>query len=111
MTVTIERPAKTEPTAATPVDAPRVVGGRTRDDVFSLVGSASGALALVWLVFNMILGWSGLLGFTIVWFVAFVVIYAAVTSWTNPMTAVVDRLAAAVVTGGAVVVGLALAST
>jgi phosphate transport system permease protein len=68
-------------------------------------------LALTWVMFTLILGWSGRLGFTVVWFAAFLALYAAVTSWTSPRTAVIDRLAAAFVMAGAVVVGVALAST
>lgn len=111
MTITLEPPVQVEPATTARADEPRSVGGRTGDDVFSLVGSAAGSLALVWLVFSMILGWSGLLGFSIVWFVGFIAIYAAVTSWTNPATAVVDRVAAAFVAAGALIVALALGST
>ncbi len=113
MTVTLERSVRQDPPAdgPDPVDTPRTVGGRTRDDVFSLAGSAAGSLALTWLVFTIILGWTGRLGFVIVWFIVFAALYAAVTSWTNPRIAVVDRLASALVTAGAATVGIALAST
>lgn len=92
-------------------DRPRSIVRRTRDDVASLVGAGTGSLAFTWLTFTKILGWSGPLGFLVVWFVAYLVLYTSVSAWSHSRTEVVDRFAAAVVTVGAAVVGFALATT
>jgi phosphate transport system permease protein len=92
-------------------DRPRDISSRTLDDTMSLVGSALGALALVWLLYERILPVQGMLGFLLSWYVAFLALYAAISLAGNPLPVVTDRLAAAVMTGGAAVVGFALAST
>jgi phosphate transport system permease protein len=92
-------------------DRPRDLRRRTQDDVLSLVGSATAALALVWLVFEQMLAWSGSLGFVVCWYVAFLALYAGLTAMSQPRPVIVDRLAAAAVHAGAAVVGFALAST
>jgi phosphate transport system permease protein len=101
-------PAHPAPPAA---DVPRPLPGRSMDFKLSLGGSLAASLALVWVVFEQILPWTGVLGFLICWYVAFVVLFAAVTRLANPWTEVVERLAEAVVTGAAIIVGAALAST
>jgi phosphate transport system permease protein len=92
-------------------DAPRRLEVRTLDERLSLAGSALGALALVWLVYGRLLALSGVLGFVVLWFAAYLVLYSLVTLQSHPGPVVLDRLAAAVVAGAAVVVGLALATT
>ena len=84
---------------------------RSIDDNASLVGSAVGSLALVWLLYERVLPLSGTLGFVVCWFVAFLVIYSAVTSMSYPRPMVIDRVAQAIVTAGAAIVGFALAWT
>jgi phosphate transport system permease protein len=91
-------------------DVPRTLGLRSFDDRASWISSMAGAFALVWIGFQLT-GWHGRLGFTLLWFVTYLGIYAGVTAMSNPLPVVVDRLAAAVVAGGAAVVGLALMST
>lgn len=92
-------------------EQPRRLRPRTLDEVASVVGSAAGSLALTWLLYLRILPLYGFLGFLLVWFTLFLVMYAGVTAVTNPRPVVVDRLAAAVVGAGALVVGVALLST
>ena len=89
-------------------DQPRRVGARTVDDIASLAGSLAAALALVWVLYEQILAWSGNVGFVVSYFVVFLCLYAGVTAVGNPLTVVVDRLAAAVVTWASAVVGAAL---
>jgi phosphate transport system permease protein len=84
---------------------------RSVDDIASLIGSALGSLGLVWLLYERVLPLSGTLGFVLCWFVAFLVVYSTVTSISYPRPMVVDRIAQAIVTAGAVVVGFALAWT
>ncbi|HEX4702445.1 MAG TPA: phosphate ABC transporter permease PstA [Pseudonocardiaceae bacterium] len=90
--------------AATP-EQRRVLRTRTLDDRLSLVGAAAAAFALVWLLYSRLLPLSGSFGFIVCWYVVFLLIYALVCRQRHAMVAVWDRLMAAVVTGGAVVVG------
>jgi phosphate transport system permease protein len=112
MTTTIDK-APTETPAATPLppERPRQLRARTMDDLLCLGGAGVGSLALTWLVYGHVLALSGVLGFLLGWYLAFVVMYAVVTAVANPWPLVKDRVAAAVVHGGAVVVGFALVST
>jgi phosphate transport system permease protein len=93
------------------LDEPRPVGTRTTDETASLVGGAVAGLALTWLLYVPLLGWSGKLGFVFLWYAVFLLLYAVLTASSNPLAVVKDRIAGAVVQGAAVVVGLALAST
>jgi phosphate transport system permease protein len=92
-------------------DRPRTLGTRSLDDVASAVGAATGALGLVWLVYERLLAFSGKLGFVLCWYIAFLVMYALVTALSNPRPVVVDRVVSAAVQGAAAVVGLALVTT
>lgn len=91
-------------------DRPRELRARTLDDVAGLAGAAAGSLGLVWVLYERILPLSGLFGFLICWLIAFLGLYAAVTSIANPATVIRDRLAAAIMMTGAVIVGVALLS-
>ncbi|HEX9314190.1 MAG TPA: phosphate ABC transporter permease PstA [Actinomycetota bacterium] len=92
-------------------DRPRKLQRRTLDDVASVSGAAIGSLALVWVLFERVFAFSGLLGFVVCWYVTFVLLYAWVTGVSNPRTAVVDRVAAVAANAGAAIVGLTLATT
>jgi phosphate transport system permease protein len=92
-------------------DRPRKLQKRTLDDIASLIGAAIGSLALVWILYERVFAFSGLLGFVLCWYLTFVVSYAWVTGVSNPRTAVVDRVASAAAHGGAAIVGLTLATT
>jgi phosphate transport system permease protein len=91
-----------------PAERPRVLHVRPADDWISLGGSALGSLGLVWVLFEKILPFSGTVGFVLCWYVAFLGLYAGVSWLAHPRPVVVDRLAAAVVYGAAVLVGCAL---
>ncbi|MBM7786450.1 phosphate ABC transporter permease PstA [Tenggerimyces flavus] len=113
MTTTTEPPkAATEapPADKRPPETPRVLHERTLDDWLSLGGSAAGSLAMVWIIYERMLPTSGTLGFLVCWYIAFVLLYAAVSTLSNPGPAVRDRVAGAAVHAGAVVVGLGLVS-
>ena len=94
-----------------PAARPRPVAARTADDWLTLLGSAVASLALVWLLYGHVLPFSGRLGFVLCWFGVFVAFHAALTAMTQPWPIVVDRVAAAVVHGGAGAAFLALAAT
>ncbi|GAB3854117.1 phosphate ABC transporter permease PstA [Dactylosporangium cerinum] len=106
----------TSATTATKADPaaperPRRLRARTLDDKLSLAGAAAGSLALTWVGYGKILPFSGLIGFVIVWYVVFLLMYATVTSLSSPRPVVVDRVATAVVHAGAGLIGFALLST
>ena len=92
-------------------DRPRKIQTRTIDDTASLIGAAMGSLALVWLLYERVFAFGGVVGFLLSWYGLFLVLYAGVTAVTNPRTTVVDRVAAAVAHGGAAIVGITLATT
>jgi phosphate transport system permease protein len=67
------------------------------EDRFALLGSAAGALALTYVAHQVLLPFSGLLGFLALSFGSFLAVYGLMVSFTLPRTHVRDRLAAAVV--------------
>src|SRR5262249_44132150 len=90
---------------------PRLLRTRTIDDRMSLFGSMIGALGFVWIALSYIEPVHSAVGFAICWYIVFVAMYAAVSTVNNPGRVVLDRVAAAVMTGGAVMVGGALVLT
>jgi phosphate transport system permease protein len=99
------------PQAPVAVDVPRRPGRFAPDDMAAVIGSLLASLALVWLIFNQLLPWSGRTGFFVGWYVLLIVIYAAVTALHHPRPVVVDRVMSVVVAAAALLVGVALAST
>jgi phosphate transport system permease protein len=97
-------------TAGMAPDVPRVVKATTADYWFSLWGSLAGSFAATWLLFH-ILPFSGDVGFFICWYVVYLAMFASVTAVKHSRMIVVDRLWMAIVTGAAVLTGVALTST
>jgi len=91
-------------------EQPRPLTTRTLDDLLSVVGSALGAFAGTWVVYEQLLPLSGVLGFVICWYIAFLVMYASVCALSHPRPIVVSKLMTVVMTSAAVLVGLALAT-
>ena len=89
---------------------PRPLSTRTLDDVLSVVGSALGSFAGTWVVYVQLLPLSGVLGFAICWYVAFLIMYASVNALTHPRPIVVSKLMTVVMTSAALLVGLSLAT-
>jgi len=102
--LTVEQVLEAEAAAPVIVDSPRVINSKTSDEVFSFWGSLIGSCALVWLIYTQILPFSGRIGFAILWFVAFILMYAGVTAMANPTVVVIDRTMAALIRGGALIV-------
>ena len=92
-------------------DSPRIVSSTTTDYWFTLLGSLIGSAGVVWLLYTQVLPFSGLIGFVLCWYVVYVLLFAAVTGIAHPRPIVVDRLWTAIITGAAVIVGLAVVST
>jgi phosphate transport system permease protein len=72
--------------------------------VFSVVGSASGALGLTWVLYERVLPLSGALGFWVCWYGAFLIFYAGVCRVQWPRRVVVDRIVTAIVASAALLV-------
>jgi phosphate transport system permease protein len=108
-TLEIARPG---PTSAggrpPPPDVPRALRTRTADDLATLLGSAAASLAVVWVLFEQVLAWSGTLGFLICWYLTFLGLYAVVTALSNPRHVVLARVAATWIHAGAAIVALGL---
>lgn len=113
--VVTSAPAAHGPTApdlpVDPPDRPRAITARTVGDRLSVYGTMLAALALVWLLYTQILPFHGAVGFVICWYAAYLAMYAGVTALAHPRPIVVDRLWAAIVTGAAVLIFVALLST
>ena len=103
-------PAPTEEPAATE-DLPRRLGRASTDSAASAIGALVGSLALVWVIYEHVLLWSGTVGFLASWWLTFLALYAAVSALSNDGPAVRDRLMSAIVASGVLVVVLALATT
>jgi phosphate transport system permease protein len=116
MTATLDRPpapveAPSAPMAPAGTASPRRLAGRTADEKWSLWGSLVGALAFVAVLYDQVLPWTGKLGFVLVTWLVFLLIYIVVSACGNPRPIVVERVAAAVITSGAGIVLIALVST
>src|SRR4051812_30038102 len=87
---------------ATPAPAtarPRVrLGGVPAELVLHVTVAMSGALALVWLVYENLLPLTGTIGFWLTWYVVFIGLLAAVSATTLDRMAVIDRVVGALVT-------------
>lgn len=87
------------------------LGRPSPDERFARVGSWAAGLALAWLVTQRLLPLDGLPWLLVAWFVLGVVVTAVTAAMTGGRVEVLDRVAASVVTGGALVVGVAVVST
>jgi phosphate transport system permease protein len=68
----------------------------TADEVYPVLGAAAGAIALVWVLYEQLLPFSGTLGFWLCCYGVFLILYAAVTAMRFGRRDVVDRLAAVI---------------
>jgi len=89
----------------------RRIGGATLEDRFVGTGSVLAAIALSWVICFRLLPWGTVPGFAIVTFVLFLTIVSVATSAVADAPRVLDRLMASLISGGALLVGVALAST
>jgi phosphate transport system permease protein len=89
----------------------RALSRTTADDRLVMFGSWAAGLALAWIVCHRLMPWTGILPLVLTWFVCGLLVLGLASSLTGTSTDVRDRLAAAVVHAGALVVGIALLST
>jgi phosphate transport system permease protein len=87
------------------------IGSASPDDRFARYGAMVAALALTWVLCERILPLPGLAWFLVVFFLTCVAMTVMTTALSGTVTDVKDRVASVVVTTGALVVGVALAST
>ena len=90
------------------IDTPRIINAKTQDEILSFWGSLVGSFGLIWVVYTQLLPFTGRVGFVILWWIAFMLMYAGITAMGNPRTVVADRVAAAGVRSGAFIVFTAL---
>jgi phosphate transport system permease protein len=105
-----ERPVGTTPPVEPEVERPRRTAGRTKEDLYTLLGAAAASIGTTWVFYAMVLPFSGAPGFVVIWYVVFVAFYAVLTSLTNPRTVVIDRVVTTAVIAAPTLVGIALAS-
>jgi len=89
----------------------RTLGGATAEDRLVVAGSVVAAVALGWVICFRLLPWGSVLAVVLVTMLAFLAVVTAATAMTSDGPLVTDRLAQSVITGGAAIVGVALAST
>jgi len=81
----------------------------TPEGVATVVGAAAGALGLVWLLYERVLPFSGVLGFWLCWYAAFLALYAAMAALQWDSREVFHRVTTvAFVTGGALTLVIVL---
>lgn len=66
-------------------------------DVYAVLGALAAALSLTWLLFRWLLPFDGVVGFVVMAYGFFLLLYALLVSFDESGPAVVDRIAAAVV--------------
>ena len=111
MSVTIDRPPPTTEPTPPPKPAPAIrrLHGVSRDDVYGVVGSVVGSLAITWLLYERLLPLSGVLGFIVVWYATFLLLQLAILSQGRDRQDVIDRMAKVIFTTAAAVLVTALA--
>ncbi len=80
--------------AAAPVELRRQLHAVQERDVLPFIGAAAASIALGWGLYYVLLPWSGILGFIVVTFTLFVILYAALVAMDSPSPIVADRVAA-----------------
>ena len=97
MAVTTLERAQTS-TPPTPPRARVRIGGFDPGLAVDVALAVSGGLGLVWLLFERVLPMSGVIGFCLCWYAAFVVMLCAISATKLDRVSVVDRLVGALVT-------------
>ena len=79
------------------------------EGIATLFGAALGALGLIWVLYERVLPFTGVLGFWVCWYVAFMLLYAAMAWMQWDRRDVVNKVTTvALATGGAIVLALVL---
>jgi phosphate transport system permease protein len=81
-------------------DAPLRIRRVTVEDTLTIGGSAVGALALDWVLYERVLPFTGVLGFWICWYLIFLICYTSVAALQWDRLAVRDRVVSVILTTG-----------
>ena len=115
MTTGVEVPPVLEPDVAEPVvpeqQRPRRTSSFRPDDAYSLIGALVASVSLTTLVFTTLAPFSGVVGFVILAWSTFVIMYTLLVSLSHPSQAVKDKVADIVVQSIGVLLVAALATT
>jgi len=84
-------------------DTPLRISRLTAEDTLTIGGSAVGALALDWVLYERVLPFTGVLGFWICWYLIFVLCYTSVAALQWDRLAVRDRTVSVILTTGGLV--------
>jgi phosphate transport system permease protein len=79
------------------------IGGADPELVTHVVGAALGALGLNWMVYERLIPMTGVIGFWLCWYAAFLMLFAAMSATTLDRVGVTDRLVGALVTTAGVI--------
>jgi phosphate transport system permease protein len=74
----------------------------TAEDTLTLAGAAIGALGLTWVLYERVLPFTGALGFWVVWYVAFLLLYTAAAGLQWSRLVVRDKAMAVLVGSGGI---------
>jgi phosphate transport system permease protein len=81
-------------------DAPLRIRRITAEDALTIGGSAVGAIALDWVLYERVLPFTGVIGFWICWYVIFLICYTSVAALQWDRLAVRDRAVSVILTTG-----------
>lgn len=104
-------PARDQLPGAPPAYPRAGLGAPTAEERFVRLGSWAAGFALAWILTQRVLPLGGLAWLIVAGFVCGLVVTAVTTAMTGSRVEVADRVMASIITGGAVVVLLALATT
>ena len=79
------------------------IGGADPELVTHVVGAALGALGLNWMVYERLIPMTGVIGFWLCWYAAFLMLFAAMSATTLDRVGVTDRLVGALVTTAGII--------
>ena len=96
--------------ARRPAPSRRPIRSWSKRDMQLLVGVALSSICTTLLIFGRLTSWNGKVGFVVVTFVVFLVIYAVLSSLTENRPAVIDRVMTVLLAAAAIVAIVALAS-
>jgi phosphate transport system permease protein len=107
--MTATSPTRTTGTGGTPAALPapapreRLIQLRpvTADEVYPVLGSVAGAIALVWVLYERVLPFTGAFGFWVCSYGMFLILYASITAMRYGPRDVADRLAGVASTSAA----------
>src|SRR6266581_3369701 len=99
----VPRPVASPDSAAYPAAETKVrISQVTPEGAATLAGAALGALGLVWVLYERILPFSGVLGFWLMWYAVFLLLYACMARMQWDAREVSHRVALAGFTTGGV---------